>query len=81
MPMVPGFVRWAGEKAYNRLVAGEGYVNVGISSDTAVFAANSIRSWWHYMGASRFPNVGRLYITADGGGSNGSRCRLWKVQL
>ena len=59
----------------------EGYVNVGISSDTAVFAANSIRSWWHYMGASRFPNAGRLYITADGGGSNGSRCRLWKVQL
>ncbi|MDE6219405.1 MAG: ISAzo13 family transposase [Lachnospiraceae bacterium] len=59
----------------------EGYVNVGISSDTAVFAANSIRSWWYYMGASRFPNAGRLFITADGGGSNGSRCRLWKIQL
>ena len=59
----------------------EGYVNVGISSDTAVFAANSIRSWWYYMGSARFPSAGRLYITADGGGSNGSRCRLWKIQL
>lgn len=59
----------------------EGYVNVGISSDTAVFAVNSIRNWWYYMGAGRFPNASRLYITADGGGSNGSRCRLWKVRL
>ena len=59
----------------------EGYVNVGISSDTAVFAVNSIRSWWYYMGSARFPDAGRLYITADGGGSNGSRCRLWKIQL
>lgn len=59
----------------------EGYVNVGISSDTAIFAANSIRSWWYYMGSARFPSAGRLYITADGGGSNGSRCRLWKTQL
>lgn len=59
----------------------EGYVNVGISSDTAIFAANSIRSWWYYMGSARFPSAGRLYITADGGGSNGSRCRLWKIQL
>ncbi len=59
----------------------EGYVNVGISSDTAVFAANSIRSWWHYMGSARFPKAGRLYITADDGGSNGSRNRLWKLQL
>lgn len=55
----------------------EGYVNVGISSDTAVFAVNSIRNWWHYMGAVKFP----IYITADGGGSNGSRCRLWKACL
>lgn len=59
----------------------EGYVNVGISADTAVFAVNSIRDWWHYMGAGRFPNASRLYITADGGGSNGSRCKLWKVKL
>lgn len=59
----------------------EGYVNVGISSDTAVFAVNSIRNWWYYMGAGRFPNASRLYITADGGGSNGSRCRLWKARV
>lgn len=59
----------------------EGYVNVGISSDTAVFAVNSIRNWWYYMGADKFPVASRLYITADGGGSNGSRCRLWKVRL
>ena len=59
----------------------EGYVNVGISSDTAMFAVNSIRNWWHYMGQERFPSASKLYITADGGGSNGSRCRLWKVQL
>ncbi|MDE7204996.1 MAG: ISAzo13 family transposase [Lachnospiraceae bacterium] len=59
----------------------EGYVNVGVSSDTAVFAVNSIRNWWYYMGTDKFPNARRLYITADGGGSNGSRCKLWKVKL
>ena len=59
----------------------EGYVNVGISSDTAMFAVNSVNSWWQYMGAERFPNAKRLFITADGGGSNGSRCRLWKAEL
>ena len=59
----------------------EGYVNIGVTHDTAAFAVNSIRNWWYYMGCDRFPKVGRLYITADGGGSNGSRCKLWKVQL
>ena len=59
----------------------EGYVNVGISSDTAQFAVNSIRMWWKEMGKERFPTAKRLYVTADGGGSNGSRCRLWKVEL
>ena len=59
----------------------EGYVNVGISSDTAQFAVNSIRMWWNEMGKERFPDAYRLYITADGGGSNGSRCKLWKVEL
>ena len=59
----------------------EGYVNVGISSDTAMFAVNSIRNWWCHMGVQRFPNISRLYITADGGGSNGSKCRLWKTEL
>ena len=59
----------------------EGYVNVGISSDTAQFAVHSILMWWNEMGHERFPNATRLYITADGGGSNGSRCKLWKVEL
>ena len=59
----------------------EGYVNVGISHDTASFAVNSISAWWTEMGQQRFPNASRLYITADGGGSNGSRNRLWKVEL
>lgn len=59
----------------------EGYVNLGISSDTAVFAANSIREWWGEMGILRYPSATKLYITADGGGSNGSRNRLWKAEL
>ncbi len=59
----------------------EGYVNIGISADTAMFAVNSIRNWWYHMGAERFPDAKRLYITADGGGSNGSRCKLWKIEL
>ena len=59
----------------------EGYVNVGISSDTAQFAVHSILMWWNEMGRERFPNATKLYITADGGGSNGSRCKLWKVEL
>lgn len=59
----------------------EGFVNVGITHDTAAFAVNSIRNWWYCMGTERFPKADRLYITADGGGSNGSRCRLWKLQI
>ena len=63
------------------LINNEGYVHVGISKDTAQFAVQSIRTWWNQMGKERFPNAKRLYITADGGGSNGSRCRLWKYEL
>jgi hypothetical protein len=59
----------------------QGWVSVGIDHDTAQFAANSIRRWWARMGCRRFPRAGELLITADGGGSNGSRCRLWKVCL
>ena len=59
----------------------EGFVNVGISADTAEFAVNSIRSWWQTMGMQRYPNATRLMITADGGGSNGRRNRLWKKSL
>ena len=59
----------------------EGFVNVGISSETAQFAVASLRNWYEKMGKQRFPDAKRLYITADGGGSNGSRCRLWKTEL
>ena len=59
----------------------EGFVNVGISSDTAAFAVASIRNWWTEMGAKAYPSAERIYITADGGGSNGSKCRLWKTEL
>jgi len=63
------------------LSANDGFVNVGISHDTAEFAVDSIRKWWKMMGIRKYPNARRLYITADGGGSNGSRNRLWKVEL
>ena len=59
----------------------EGFVNVGVSADTAQFAVNSIRCWWNEMGLERYPEANRLYITADGGGGNGSKCRLWKLEL
>ncbi len=58
-----------------------GWVSVGISHDTAAFAANAIRDWWQLMGRERYPSPTSLLITADGGGSNGSRVRLWKVEL
>ena len=59
----------------------QGWVSVGIDHDTAQFAVNSIRQWWHRMGRRRFPRATQLLITADGGGSNGHRSRLWKVSL
>ena len=59
----------------------EGYVNVGISSDTAEFAVNSIRSWWTTMGSDAYPEADMLMITADCGGSNGKNNRLWKMEL
>lgn len=59
----------------------EGWVSVGDSADTAAFAVESIRRWWERMGRIRFPGASRLLITADAGGSNSYRNRLWKVQL
>lgn len=59
----------------------QGWVNVGIDHDTAQFAVNSIRSWWEHLGQNRYPKATRLQITADCGGSNGNRTRLWKVEL
>lgn len=58
-----------------------GFVNVGIDHDTATFAVASIRGWWRREGRRLYPNAGQLLITADGGGSNGSRLRLWKLEL
>lgn len=57
------------------------WVSVGIDHDTAAFAVETVRRWWYAMGAPLFPNFQSLLITADGGGSNGSRLRLWKVEL
>jgi len=59
----------------------EGWVSVGIDHDTAEFAVESIRRWWYSMGQSAYPNAKRLLITADCGGSNGYRVKLWKVAL
>jgi Rhodopirellula transposase DDE domain len=58
-----------------------GWVSVGTDHDTATFAVHAIRRWWRTMGKKRHPNAKRLMITADGGGSNGYRVRLWKVEL
>lgn len=59
----------------------KGWVSVGISSDTAEFAVNTIRSWWYNMGNQLYYNSKRIMITADCGGSNGYRVRLWKIEL
>jgi hypothetical protein len=58
-----------------------GWVSVGIDHDTAAFAANAIRNWWKLMGCECYPNPRSLLITAEGGGSKGSRVRLWKLEL
>jgi len=59
----------------------KGWVSVGIDHDTAAFAVESIRRWWISMGQQAYPEARSLLITADGGGSNGSRVRLWKIEL
>jgi len=59
----------------------KGWVNVGIDHDTASFAVESILRWWNLMGCKSYPNAKKLLITADCGGSNGSRVRLWKTEL
>jgi Rhodopirellula transposase DDE domain len=59
----------------------EGFVNVGISHDTAAFAVATIRAWWDEVGKEKFGTASKIYITADGGGSNSSRSRLWKAEL
>ena len=59
--------------------ANTGWVNVGADADTGMFAVESIRRWWSAIGRLAYPEADRLLITADGGGSNGSRLRLWKT--
>jgi hypothetical protein len=63
------------------LAANAGWVGVGMNNDTAAFAVQTIRRWWQEVGQKRYPSATRLTITADGGGSNASRSRLWKLEL
>jgi hypothetical protein len=82
VPYGVGACPWAGRRPDPRDIADNaGWVSVGIDHDTAAFAANAIRSWWKLMGRERYPNARSLLISADGGGSNGSRVRLWKIEL
>jgi len=59
----------------------EGWVSVGVNHDTAKFAVSTIRNWWHEMGIKMYENSKRLLITADRGGSNSSRSKLWKTEI
>ena len=63
------------------LAANAGWVSVGMDNDTAAFSVQTIRRWWYSVGRVRYPDAKSLVITADGGGSNGSRVRLWKREL
>ncbi len=63
------------------LAANEAWVSVGVDHDTAAFAVESIRRWWRSMGEALYPDATRLMVTADAGGSNGARLRLWKLEL
>ena len=63
------------------LTNNDGWVSVGIDHDTAEFAVESIKKWWYKMGKEKYENADKLLITADGGGSNGRRNKLWKKQL
>src|SRR3972149_8151390 len=63
------------------LTHNEAWVSVGTDHDTAQFAVETVRRWWRKMGSQRFPEATELLITADGGGSNGSRSRLWQIEL
>ena len=78
--VIPGLGRASPYGIYD-IADNAGWVSVGIDHDTAAFAVNAIRAWWTSMGRERYPNPSALLITADGGGSNGSRVRLWKLEL
>jgi len=78
--VIPELGRAAPYGVYD-LAENTGWVSVGVDHDTASFAVETIRRWWHAMGQDKYPQAKRLLITADGGGSNGSRLRLWKLEL
>jgi transposase len=78
--VIPELGRAAPYGVYD-LAQNMGWVSVGVDHDTASFAVETIRRWWHAMGKEIYPQAQRLLITADGGGSNGSRLRLWKLEL
>ena len=78
--MIPELGKAAPYGVYD-IAANEGWVSVGIDADTAAFAVESIRRWWWKLGKTRYPNATTLTITADCGGSNGVRVRLWKREL
>jgi hypothetical protein len=78
--IIPGKGRAVPHGVYD-IAANEGWVSVGIDHDTAAFAVESIRRWWRHRGRKRYPAARRLLITANCGGSNGARVRLWKVEL
>ncbi len=63
------------------VAANTGWVSVGRDHDTSTFAVQTLRRWWNTVGKAAYPDTDRLLICADGGGSNGSRVRLWKVEL
>jgi len=78
--LIPELGRAAPYGVYD-IGANAGWVSLGIDHDTASFAVNAIRRWWQAMGQARYPRATRLLITADCGGSNGARVRLWKLEL
>jgi hypothetical protein len=78
--VIPELGRAAPYGVYD-LANNEGWVSVGVDHDTSAFAVETIRRWWHSMGQPAYPKARQLLITADSGGSNGSRVRLWKVEL
>ena len=63
------------------IMTNKAWVSVGVSKDTAQFAVSTIKTWWYQMGKIRYPKATKLLIHADGGGSNGSRNKLWKFEL
>jgi hypothetical protein len=78
--VIPELGRAAPYGVYD-LANNSGWVSVGIDHDTSAFAVETIRRWWYGMGQQSYPTATQLLITADSGGSNGSRVRLWKVEL